>query len=72
MPHRRALRPQLIHTLLLAAFVVAVAGGAFAFGSVYPWAYTPLAGACAAIGLAALVLERRGRPPIGGVTTGSR
>lgn len=38
--------------------VAALAWGAFAFGAVYPWAYWPLAGVCAAIGVRAIVVNR--------------
>jgi len=51
--------------LLLASTIAAVAWGALAFGAVYPWAYTPLAIACAATGVAAIVSRRRAGPPIG-------
>src|SRR5689334_10518501 len=51
--------------LLLAGSVVVIAGGALAFGAVYSWAYTPLAIACAAVGLLALVGRRHAGPPIG-------
>ncbi|MFB3855255.1 MAG: O-antigen ligase family protein [Vicinamibacterales bacterium] len=37
--------------------------GVLAFGAVYPWAYTPLLAGCAAVGLAAIVQNRRlGQP----------
>jgi O-antigen ligase len=44
---------------LLAAIVLALAWGVLAFGAVYPWAYTILAIACAAIGGVGLVTGRR-------------
>ena len=44
--------------------------GALAFGAVYRWAYTPLAIACAFVGVAALLIERRGRPRLGAMTIG--
>jgi O-antigen ligase len=47
-----------------------IAWGALAFGAVYRWAYIPLGIGCAAIGVAALVLERRSRLPIRGMTAG--
>jgi O-antigen ligase len=52
-------------SLLLAGSVVVIAWGALAFGAVYSWAYTPLAIACAAVGLLALIGRRRAGPPIG-------
>jgi hypothetical protein len=64
-PNRRLLR-----VFLIVATVVALAWGALAFGSVYQWAYTPLAVGVAAIGLLDLIALRRGRPPIGGVSIG--
>jgi len=57
----------MMQTLLLGAIIVSLAWGAFVFGAVYTWAFTPLAIALAAIGLAALVTGRKGRPPIAGL-----
>jgi O-antigen ligase len=51
--------------LLLGGVVAAVAWGTLAFGAVYPWAYTPLAVGCAAIGIVALIGKRHAGPPIG-------
>ena len=62
--------PRPLHTALAAASLAAVVWGALAFGSVYPWAFTPLAIACASIGALAIVVSRRGRPPIGALTIG--
>ena len=48
-------------------FRIAVAGsllGALAFGAVYPWAFSPLLLTCAVVGATALIIERRGRPPL--------
>lgn len=45
--------------------MAAVVWGALAFGAVYRWAYTPLAIACAFVGLVALVTERRSGPRLG-------
>lgn len=59
-----------MRTLLLAATLLALAWGALAFGGVYPWAYTPLAAACALVGTAALVRCRPSRAPIGRVAAG--
>ncbi len=44
--------------LYVAALVVTLAWGLLAFGAVYPWAYTPLALAAAAVGALGLVLDR--------------
>jgi O-antigen ligase len=41
--------------MIVAAVLAVIAWGALAFGAVYPWAYTPLLAACAAIGMAALL-----------------
>src|SRR5689334_5065058 len=60
----RTAHATLVHRALLVGCVAAIAWGAFAFGAVYRWAYTPLAAGCAAIGVVALVVERRGRPPL--------
>jgi hypothetical protein len=45
--------------LFIAATVLTVAWGTFAFGAVYPWAYTSLGFACAVTGVFGLVLGRR-------------
>jgi O-antigen ligase len=50
--------------------MVPVLWGTFAFGAVYPWAYIPLAWTCGAIGVALLVLELRGRPPLTALAVG--
>lgn len=60
----RRSRSPLFHRVLLAATVAAITWGALAFAAVYPWAYAPLAAACAGIGIAALWIERRGGPRI--------
>ena len=52
-------RVSLQASIVLAATMLVVAWGAFAFGAVYPWAYVPLAIACACVGLV-------------GITTGTR
>ncbi len=49
--------------MLTAAVVLLVAWGALAFGSVYPWAYTPLLAGCALTGAVALVVHRSRRLP---------
>jgi O-antigen ligase len=59
-----------IQSILLTAIVAAIAWGALAFGAVYPWAYTPLAAGCAAIGVAGLTAGRRDRPPISRLAIG--
>jgi O-antigen ligase len=60
----------MIHRVLLIASFAAIWWGAFAFGAVYSWAHKPLAVACGILGLAAIVVERRGRPAVGGVAIG--
>lgn len=50
------------------AAMAPVVWGTFAFGAVYPWAYYPLAVACALVGALLLVVEREGRPPLGVLT----
>jgi O-antigen ligase len=40
------------------ALLLALAWGAFAFGAVYPWAYVPLAAACALIAIAGFLPRR--------------
>jgi O-antigen ligase len=40
---------------------VSLAWGAFAFGAVYPWAFTPLLVACLAVGLASFALDANRR-----------
>jgi O-antigen ligase len=59
------LKRSVLDVLLLAAVVGAIAWGTFTFGAVYPWAYTPLAIACAIVGATALVAYRKSGPPIG-------
>lgn len=49
--------------MLTAAVVLLIAWGALAFGSVYPWAYTPLLAGCAATGAVALFVHRARRLP---------
>ncbi|MBA3641142.1 MAG: O-antigen ligase family protein [Acidobacteriota bacterium] len=49
--------------MLTAAVVLLVAWGALAFGSVYPWAYTPLLAGCALTGAVALGVHRARRLP---------
>ena len=44
--------------MLTAAVVLLLAWGSFAFGSVYPWAYTPLLAGCALTGAVALFVHR--------------
>jgi O-antigen ligase len=44
--------------VFVAALVATIAWGTFAFGAVYPWAYWPLAVACAGLGIAGLRLSR--------------
>src|SRR5262245_5188186 len=61
-------RPRAFHTALAVASLAAVVWGALAFGGVYPWAFTPLAIACALIGVLAMAVSRRGRPPLGALT----
>lgn len=54
--NRRHRRPASVRARLPRLLAcVAVAWGAFAFGAVYPWAYWPLAGVCAAAGVAGLL-----------------
>jgi hypothetical protein len=53
-----------LDVFLIAGVVGAIAWGTFAFGAVYPWAYTPLASACAIIGATALVAYRKSGPPV--------
>ena len=52
-------QPALSATFIPAPTLLIVAWGAFAFGAVYSWAYTPLAIACALVGLLGLVAGRR-------------
>ena len=51
-----------IRGALLAFAVAAAVWGALAFGAVYPWAFLPLAIACASVGVVALVVGWH-RPP---------
>ncbi len=46
------------HPALVASVTLTLAWATFAFGGVYPWAYTPLLVACAAIGVACLLGEK--------------
>ncbi len=57
-----------IDYVLPAAAMATVVWGALAFGSVYRWAYTPLAIACAVIGIVAIVAERRSGPRLGALS----
>jgi hypothetical protein len=59
-----------MQVVLLVGAVVSVTWGVLAFGSVYPWAYTPLAIACALTGIGGLLAGRLGRPPLGRLTIG--
>ncbi len=54
----------MVHRLILAAVALALMWGAFAFGSVYPWAYGPLAASLAVLGILSFVTTRDGRPPL--------
>jgi hypothetical protein len=45
------------------ALVGALAWGALSFGAVYPWAYWPLAGVCAGLGLSAILSTRAWQDP---------
>lgn len=54
-------------TAFIAAIAAVVLWGALAFGSVYPWAFVPLAIACAALGLAGLLWQWRGTPRLTGM-----
>ena len=63
-------RPGPLHVALLVAGIGAIVWGALAFGAVYPWAYTPLALACALVGSTAIVGIRGRRPPVGAVAAG--
>jgi putative inorganic carbon (HCO3(-)) transporter len=47
--------------------ILAVAWGALAFGSVYRWAFTPLAIVCLFVGVVAGITEWRGQPPFTGL-----
>ena len=60
-----AREPRFLYSACYVAIIAVVTWGALAFGAVYPWAYTPLAIACALVGFAGLILGRRNRPPIG-------
>jgi len=53
------LKRSVLDVLLFTGVVGAIAWGTFAFGAVYPWAYTPLAIACAMLGATALVAYRK-------------
>lgn len=50
------------------ATVVMLAWGALAFGAVYPWAYWPLAAACAVLGLWGWLAAGRGSAAVDGLT----
>ena len=49
---------------VLAALVLTLAWGTFAFGAVYEWAFRPLAAAAGLVGTASLILHRRVTPPL--------
>lgn len=55
---------------LLAVTLLTIAWGALAFGSVYPWAYAPLAIAAAVIGACSLIVGPHGKPPLGALSLG--
>jgi hypothetical protein len=59
-----------IRVALVAGVILVLSWGAFAFGAVYPWAYTPLVIASIAIGATGLLVTRAGRPPLRSVTYG--
>lgn len=63
---RKSARP--IHRILLLLVAAAIAWGAFAFGAVYPWAFTPLALVCALTGVVSMLIELRGRPRMGALS----
>jgi len=48
--------------ILVGLIVVALAWGVFAFGAPYPWAYWPLVGVSAVVGIAGLVGRPKGLP----------
>ena len=50
--------------LFTISIVLTVAWGALSFGAVYPWAYWPLLGACAVLGVSGLVFGAHRRPEI--------
>jgi putative inorganic carbon (HCO3(-)) transporter len=56
--------------MLVAGICATLAWAVFAFGGVYPWAYTPLLVACAAIGLACLAPSKHGTPRLAGRVPG--
>lgn len=56
---RRRTEPSRSTKAILAGTILLIAWGAFAFGAVYEWAYTPLAVGCAGIGTLGLVVGRR-------------
>ena len=49
---------RLLTNLFVGGTVLTIAWGTFAFGAVYPWAYAPLAVACALTGVLGLVVGR--------------
>lgn len=49
---------------LLTGIVLTLAWGAFAFGAVYEWAFTPLAVAAGLVGVASLIVHRRRLSPV--------
>jgi O-Antigen ligase len=66
--HAQSVRP--LHRLLLLMCVLVLVWGAFAFGAVYPWAFVPLAIGCVVYGVLTLIVEWRGRPPVGALSIG--
>ena len=50
-------------TLFGRLLLATLAWGVLAFGAVYPWAYGPLAAACAGLGVWAIVRTRAWRDP---------
>src|SRR5690349_16231696 len=66
--HAQSVRP--LHRLLLLMCVLVLVWGAFAFGAVYPWAFVPLAIGCVVYGVLTLIVEWRGRPPVGALAIG--
>jgi O-antigen ligase len=61
--------PRQFQSVLTLAAVLLVAWGAFAFGAVYPWAYTSLGAGATIVGIAALTSMRRARPPLALIAT---
>jgi O-antigen ligase len=62
LPHsdkRSAGRLTRASATVIAATLLLIAWGTFAFGAVYPWAYTPLAIGCALVGVVGLLTGKR-------------